>query len=114
MNHTAMAEPSFDAAAARIGAESRAAARAGRLDRHTSGIAMGNVQGNVVILPALLANDFLRFCQRNPRSCPLLAVSEPGDPGLPTLGRGIDIRSDLPRYRVWQHGEVTAEPQDIS
>ena len=114
MNHTAMAEPSFDAAAARIGAESRAAARTGRLDRHTSGIAMGNVQGNVVILPAQLANDFLRFCQRNPRSCPLLAVSEPGDPGLPTLGRGIDIRSDLPRYRVWQHGEVTAEPQDIS
>ncbi len=103
----------FDAAAAALGAKVRGDARAGRLGGHTTGIAMGNVQGNLVILPAQYANDFLRFCQRNPRSCPLLAVSEPGDTGLPTLGHDIDIRTDLPRYRVWRHGELTDEPQDI-
>jgi len=99
--------------AAADGREARLAARSGRLNRHTSGLAMGNVQGNVVILPADLANDFLRFCQRNPKPCPLLAVSEPGDPTLPTLGQGIDMRTDLPRYRVWRHGEVVDEPTQI-
>jgi uncharacterized protein YcsI (UPF0317 family) len=74
---------------------------------------MGHVQGNVVILPSALAWDFMRFCQRNPKPCPLLAVSEPGIPALPTLGEGIDIRTDLPRYRVWREGEVTDEPTDI-
>ena len=102
-----------DLQAAADGAEARLAARTGALSRHTSGLAMGNVQGNVVILPADLANDFLRFCQRNPKPCPLLAVSEPGDPTLPTLGHGIDMRTDLPRYRVWRHGEVVDEPTNI-
>lgn len=98
---------------ARTGADARLAARSGRLDRHTSGQAMGHVQGNVVILPAALATDFMRYCQRNPKPCPLLAVSEPGDPSLPTLGKGIDIRTDLPRYRVWRDGELSTEPTDI-
>jgi len=71
------------------------------------------VQGNVVILPAELASDFLRFCQANPKPCPLLAVSEPGDPALPALGADIDIRSDVPRYRVFRHGEMVEEPTDI-
>ena len=102
-----------DRQAAADGANAREAARSGRLTKHTSGLAMGNVQGNVVILPADLANDFLRFCQRNPKPCPLLAVSEPGDPTLPTLGQGIDMRTDLPRYRVWRHGEVVDEPTQI-
>jgi uncharacterized protein YcsI (UPF0317 family) len=104
---------SIELKAAQDGAHARTEARSGRLDRHTSGLAMGNVQGNVVILPASLANDFMRFCQRNPKSCPLLAVSEPGDPSLPTLGEGIDIRTDLPRYRVWREGVVASEPTDV-
>jgi uncharacterized protein YcsI (UPF0317 family) len=58
---------------------------------HTSGLADDHVQGNVVILPQALANDFLRYCQRNPKPCPLLAVGEPGQPLLPTLGQDIDI-----------------------
>ncbi len=95
------------------GMQARRQVRSGCLDGHTSGIAMGNVQGNVVILPSDLAGDFLRFCQRNPKPCPLLAVSEPGDPSLPTLGAGIDIRTDLPRYRVWRDGAVSDEPTDI-
>jgi uncharacterized protein YcsI (UPF0317 family) len=96
-----------------LAAEARLAARSGRLDRHTSGQAPGHVQGNVVILPAAHASDFMRFCQRNPKPCPLLAVSEPGEVSLPTLGEGIDIRSDLPRYRVWREGELSGEPTDI-
>ena len=81
---------------------------------HTSGLADDHVQGNVVILPQALAGDFLRYCQRNPKPCPVLAVSEPGDPFCPTLGEDIDIRTDVPRYRVWRDGELVAEPTDIT
>ncbi len=88
--------------------------RQGVWQSHTSGLASDHVQGNVVILPEALAADFLRYCQRNPKPCPLLAVSEPGQAMLPGLGADIDIRSDLPRYRVWRQGEVVAEPTDIS
>ena len=91
----------------------RASIRSGAHTGHTSGLADEHVQGNVVILPANWANDFLRFCQRNPKPCPVLAVSEPGDPMLPALGHDIDIRTDVPRYRVWQHGELVDEPTDI-
>lgn len=88
--------------------------RMGAWTSHTSGLASAHVQGNVVILPNALAADFLRYCQRNPLPCPLLAVSEPGQTDLPNLGVDIDIRSDLPRYRVWRQGEVVDEPTDIS
>lgn len=87
--------------------------RRGEITGHTSGLAPGSVQGNVVILPAALSPDFLRFCQANPKPCPLLAVSEPGDPALPALGADIDMRSDVPRYRVFRHGEMVEEPTDI-
>jgi uncharacterized protein YcsI (UPF0317 family) len=95
-------------------AQARAAIRTGRWVSHTSGLARDRVQGNVVILPSALAADFLRYCQRNPKPCPLLAVSEPGDPMLPGLGADIDIRCDVPRYRVWRHGELIDEPTDIA
>jgi uncharacterized protein YcsI (UPF0317 family) len=77
--------------------KARAAIRSGEFTGHTSGLADGHVQGNVVILPELLANDFLRYCQRNPKPCPLLAVSEPGEALLPSLGADIDRRAALPR-----------------
>lgn len=93
--------------------KARAAIRSGAFTGHTSGVAPDHVQGNVVILPADLAADFLLFCQRNPKPCPLLAVSQSGDPMLPTLGEDIDIRSDVPGYRVWQHGELVQQTQDI-
>jgi uncharacterized protein YcsI (UPF0317 family) len=92
----------------------RAAIRQGRWTGHTSGLADGHVQGNVVILPEALANDFLRYCQRNPKPCPLLAVGEPGEAKLPALGSDIDICSDVPRYRVWRDGVMVEEPTDIS
>ena len=93
--------------------QARLDARAGRLTGPTANLAPGNVQANLAILPRDLAADFLRFCQRNPKPCPVLAVSEPGDPSLPDLGVDIDIRSDIPRYRVWHDGELVAEPTDV-
>jgi uncharacterized protein YcsI (UPF0317 family) len=103
----------FDADAARRGAALRARMRAGSYDGNTSGAAADLVQGNLVILPLADAADFLLFCQRNPRPCPLLAVGSPGDPALPTLGDDIDLRCDLPRYRVWRRGELVDEPHDV-
>jgi uncharacterized protein YcsI (UPF0317 family) len=88
--------------------------RKGLWTSHTSGLADGHVQGNVVILPEVLASDFLRFCQRNPKPCPVLAVSEPGQFTLPSLGKGIDIRRDVPLYRIWRHGEMSEEVADIA
>jgi uncharacterized protein YcsI (UPF0317 family) len=92
----------------------RDAIRRGEWTAHTSGLANGYVQGNVVILPEALAGDFLRFCQRNPKPCPLLAVGEPGQAKLPNLGGDIDICTDVPQYRVWRDGVLVDEPCDIS
>jgi uncharacterized protein YcsI (UPF0317 family) len=57
--------------------------------------------------------DFLRFCQRNPKPCPVVGVSDSGDPFLPTLGKDIDIRSDVSRYRVFKDGALADEVDDI-
>ncbi len=94
--------------------EARSRIRNGAYRGHTSGLAPGHVQGNLMILPRDLASDFLLFCQRNAQPCPILAVSEPGDPMLPSLGHDIDVRYDVPRYRVWIDGELVDEPEDIA
>ena len=111
MNSAMPTDPILDALS--TPAQCRAAFRADAWPRHTSGLAPRHVQGNVVILPRAWADDFLRYCQRNPKPCPLLAVGEPGDPFLPALGADIDIRSDLPRFRVWRDGAVATEPADV-
>jgi uncharacterized protein YcsI (UPF0317 family) len=91
----------------------REAIRQGRHKGNTSGFAAGFVQCNIVILPATWAEDFLRFCQLNPRPCPLVAMSNsPGDYTLPPLG-DIDIRTDVPSYRVFREGELDSEVGDI-
>lgn len=95
------------------GAEARRAIRGGEWKGPTAGLAPGFVQGNLAILPNALAPDFMRFCQLNPKPCPLLAVGAPGDWRLPSLGEDLDIRTDLPRYRVFEHGELIDEPTDI-
>jgi len=89
-------------------------ARGGKLNAPTAGLAYGFVQANLVILPASDAMDFLVFCQRNPKPCPLLGVSTPGDTGIARLGENLDIATDLPRYRVWKDGELTEECPDVS
>jgi uncharacterized protein YcsI (UPF0317 family) len=97
----------------------RAAALRGRIRRaelsgHTSGLADDLVQANLVVLPQAQAYDFLLYCQRNPRPCPLLAVTDAGAVTVPALGQDIDLRTDLPRYRVWERGVLVDEPTDVT
>jgi uncharacterized protein YcsI (UPF0317 family) len=91
----------------------RLAARYGTFGGVTAGLAPGYVQGNVCILPKAFADDFRLYCERNPKPCPLIGVSAPGDPRLPSLGGDLDIRTDVPRYRVFRDGELTEEITDI-
>ena len=91
----------------------RRAIRAGRHRRNTAGLARGYVQGNVCILPREYAEDFRAFCEANPKPCPLLATSAPGDPRLPELGEDLDIRTDVPRYRLFLNGVQSDEVSDL-
>ncbi len=94
--------------------EIRARIRAGQHQAHTAGLAPGKLQCNLAILPEVYALDFLRFCQRNPKPCPVVGVGDTGDPMLPTLGRDVDIRTDVPRYRVFRDGAFVEEITEIS
>lgn len=100
--------------ASRPVADVRAAIRAGHYVRHTAGLAAGKLQCNLAIIPERYALDFLRFCQRNPKPCPVVGVGDTGDPMLPTLGRDIDVRTDVPRYRIYRDGALSDEVTDIS
>ncbi len=91
----------------------RSRIRAGTHTGTTSGLAHSLVQGNVVILPADWANDFLLYCQNNPVSCPLISISHAGEPTLPSLGLDLDIRTDIPEYQVFRNGERAETVTDI-
>lgn len=91
----------------------RDAIRQGRYAGQTAGLGMGYLQGNLAILPSNYALDFFRFCQRNPKPCPLIGVSDTGNPYLTTLGNDIDIRSDVPRYNVYRSGKLEEQPTQI-
>jgi len=91
----------------------RLAIRAGKHRGNTAGLAPGHVQGNLCILPQQYAEDFRLFCERNPKPCPLLAMSKPGDPMLPALGHDLDIRTDVPRYRVFRDGKQAEDVTDL-
>jgi uncharacterized protein YcsI (UPF0317 family) len=95
------------------GAEVRRQARSGELTGPTPGLAMGYVQANLVVVPRELAFDFLLFCQRNPKPCPVLDVTEAGDPEPRWTAPGADLRTDLPRYRVYRDGKLVDEPHDL-
>jgi uncharacterized protein YcsI (UPF0317 family) len=95
------------------GLDVRRECRSGRLGGPTAGLAPGYVQANLAILPRDWADDFLGFCHANPKPCPLLAVSEAGSPVLSALGAALDVRTDLPRYRVWKRGELITSPTDV-
>lgn len=96
------------------GEQVRAACRAGVYTSPTPGLALGYVQANLVILPRDWAFDFLLFCQRNPKPCPVLDVTEPGSPEAKLVAPGSDLRTDLPAYRVWRNGELVEEPNEIT
>lgn len=91
----------------------RAAIRQGEYASHTAGLAKGFLQANVVITPVEYALDFMRFCQRNPKPCPLIGVSDTGNPKMFTLGADIDIRTDIPAYNIYRDGELTDTVGDI-
>ena len=95
------------------GMDIRAQARSGALVGPTCGLAPDYLQANLVVVPQTLACDFLRFCQRNPKPCPLLDVTEPGAWEPCHVAPGADVRMDVPRYRVYQRGVLVEEPSDI-
>src|ERR1700730_16620818 len=114
MTSLAKTERLMDRAAADLSA-SVGARHAGRTGRaaSTAGVSNGFVQVNLAILPEKLASAFPRFCQLNPKPCPIIGMSDVGNPKIPALGLDLDIRTDLPRYCVWRDGEVIEEPTDI-
>jgi uncharacterized protein YcsI (UPF0317 family) len=95
-------------------ADARARIRIGEHTGPTSGLAPGYVQANLVVLPADDALDFARFCVRNPKPCPLLDVTDAGSPNPTAFSRDADLRTDLPRYRVFSDGALVDEPTDVT
>ena len=105
--------PTREMFAQATGGEVRTAVREGRWARATHGLARGYVQANLAIVPERFAFDFLRFCQRNPKPCPLLEVTDPGDPEAKRSAPGSDIRTDLPGYRIYRDGKLVEEVRSI-
>jgi uncharacterized protein YcsI (UPF0317 family) len=93
--------------------EARLFFRTGQFAGYTSSFSQGYVQGSLGILPKEHALDFAAYCHRNAKACPLLAIGNVGDPYLPLLGEDLDIRTDVPCYKVFREGEVVEEPTDI-
>lgn len=80
---------------------------------NTSGYCPGFVQCNLVILPSDWASEFLYFCQINPKPCPLIAISEPGEFSVPRLGNDLDIRTDISSYQIFEQGILIKEVSDL-
>jgi uncharacterized protein YcsI (UPF0317 family) len=91
----------------------RADIRKGYFQKNTSGIMPSLVQGNVVIMPKLWADEFIEFCKKNPTPCPLIGVSPEGSPSIAELGDNLDIRIDLPEYNIFTRGELSGTTTDI-
>ena len=91
----------------------RRAIRSGNHRGTTTGYSAGYLQGNLAIIPQKDAADFLSFCMKNPKPCPLIGVSEPGSPYIPALGADLDIRTDLPGYRVFHGGDDYQSVTDL-
>jgi len=88
--------------------------RKGEIEGPTSGMCLGYVQANLVVLSKDMAYDFLLFCQRNPKPCPLLDVTEVGSPEPKIIAPGADLRYELSRYRIYKNGELVGEVGDIA
>ncbi|MEO0791560.1 MAG: putative hydro-lyase [Pseudomonadota bacterium] len=91
----------------------RATIRSGRYGQHTAGLAAGKLQANLVILDEAYALDFARYCQRNAKSCPNVGMTDTGDPMFRTLGRDLDIRSDVPSYNIYRNGKLAGQADNI-
>ncbi|GHS87292.1 DUF1445 domain-containing protein [Synergistales bacterium] len=93
--------------------EVRQLIREGKWTAPTSGVSLGHAQANMIILPKDWAYDFLLYATRNPKPCPILDVTEVGSPEPKLIAPGADVRTDLPKYRIWKNGELVGEPTDI-
>lgn len=102
----------FDEPATFTPAQAREVFRRGTA-RPTTGWANGFTQTNLIAVPEDWAYDVLLFCTRNPQACPVLDVTDPGDPAT-RLAEGADLRTDLPRYRIWQNGVLAGEVTDAT
>lgn len=94
--------------------EIRRVIREGKFTSSTAGLAKGFTQTNLVILKKELAFDFLLFCQRNPKPCPVLDVTEPGIPIPSIVAENADLRTDIPKYRIYKNGKMVDEVTDIN
>jgi uncharacterized protein YcsI (UPF0317 family) len=94
--------------------EIRAEIRSGKLSGVTAGLGQGFVQANLAVLPREQAYDFLLFCQRNPKPCPLIDVTDVGSPEPAGVAPGADLRTDIPRYRIWRDGQLVDEVTDAT
>ena len=94
--------------------EIRSKIRTGEWAKPTTGAAPGYTQANLVILPKKYAYDFLLFCVRNPKSCPLIEVTDLGSPIPKKTAPGADLRTDIPKYRIYKNGEYVEEVTDIT
>ncbi|WP_246097048.1 putative hydro-lyase [Psychrobacillus soli] len=86
----------------------------GEITGPTAGMAKGYTQANLAILKKEYAFDFLLFCQRNPKSCPLIDVTEVGSFTPSLIAKKADIRTDIPKYRIYKDGVYTEEVTDIT
>lgn len=94
--------------------ELRQVIRRGEWTQRMHGLGVGYTMANLAVLPAEYAYDFLLFCQRNPQPCPVLEVTDAGSPIPRQFAPGADLRTDLPRYRVFEYGRLVEEPTDIT
>ena len=106
-------QPQSQPGAGMTPAQARSLMAQGQITGPTTDLCPGHAQANLVILPKDWAFDFLLFCLRNPRPCPLMEVLEPGVPFTAKLAKAADVRRELPRYRIWEKGKLVAEPTSI-
>ncbi|KPU83485.1 hypothetical protein JI58_08700 [Marinosulfonomonas sp. PRT-SC04] len=91
----------------------RSAIRRGDYKSHTAGLRPGFLQTNIAILPEAYALDFMRYCQRNSKPCPITGISDTGNPSMFTLGHDIDIRTDVPAYNIYRYGKLDQTVDNI-
>ncbi len=85
-----------------------------KITGQTSGMCAGYAQANLCILPKDLAFDFLLFCNRNPKPCPVLEVGDAGSRVIREMADHADVATDFPKYRIWKNGLLAEEVTDIS
>lgn len=107
-------DTAYESASAMTPLALRTAIRRGEHTGPTTGYASGYLQGNLAILPTSYADEFLQFCAKNSKSCPLIGMSEPGSPFIPALGKDLDIRTDLPGYRVFRGSADYTSVSDLT